>query len=84
MPSPPSARASAPPDGHRGGPGDGEEPDDDVAEDLEVEPAEPGREPVPEMEPLGEDLQQLDRAHDERDEDRQRGDREVVVQLPHG
>ncbi len=54
-------------------------PDDHEPDGVEVESVDHVPHPARQRQPLGEHRQQLDRAHDQRDGDRQRGDDEVVV-----
>src|SRR4051812_35266141 len=71
------------PDGERDRPGEDEQAGDDVADHVQVD----GRDRVPglagEAELLAEDGDELDRADHQRDGDRQRRDRDVVVDLSH-
>ena len=57
--------------------------DDGVADVVEVEAADRGQRSGGDAELVGEDRQQLDRADDQRDGDRQPGDGDVVVDLAH-
>ncbi len=69
------------PDQEGDDPGDEEEADDDEADDVEVEARDPVPEEAVEVELLGEQAQQFDRADDQGDGDGEAGDREVVVDL---
>ncbi len=78
-----SSMRAEPPDREREGPGQDEQRDDRVADEVEVEVRDPVPEAAGEAELLGEDPEQLDAADDQRHGHRERRDRDVVVDLPH-
>ena len=72
------------PDGQRPRPRHDEQPDHEVAREVEVDAGDRLPHGAVQVEPRAEDAQQLHRPDDERDHHRQCGDREVVEDLAHG
>src|SRR5579859_626418 len=73
--------APVPPDDEGHDPGEHEEADDHVADLVEVEVPDRGERPPADVEPVGDDRDQLDGTDDQRDGDREPGDHDVVVDL---
>src|SRR5438309_22026 len=69
-------------DGEGGSPGDDEGGNDDETEDAEVQAGDEAEDAAPQLEDADQDLRELDHADEEGDEDRERGHRQVVEDLP--
>src|SRR4051795_11953549 len=83
-PAPSLLDPDVPPDEDRDRPGHQEQADDQEAEAVEVDAGDPLPRPMVEAEPVADEAEELDAADRERDDDRERADREVVIDPAYG